>query len=73
MSKYKITKERRDDDVDFYGAKVGDVIELEDKNDSYIWAKGSDVFTEDGWLGLSVYCVAANMEDFLTSAEEIVQ
>ena len=72
MSKYKITKERSDCVVDFYGAKVGDVIELEDKNDSYIWAKGSDVFTEDGWTGLNAYCVAANMEDFLTSAEEIV-
>ena len=73
MSKYKITKERRDDAVDFYGAKVGDLIELEDDQlDSYVWAKGSDVFTEDGWTGLKTYCVADSMEEFLTCVEEIV-
>lgn len=73
MSKYKITK-ANGMNVDFYGAEVGDVIELE-PSDIYpnnIWAKGSPVFKEEGWTDLKSYCVADSMEDFLKHAEEIV-
>lgn len=76
MAKYKIVSLSDDGVVDFYGAEVGDIVEIDTKhNDLYggnVWCKGSDVFKESGWTGFRRYCVCDNMKDFLPFVEEIV-
>lgn len=74
MRKFKIVKLSDDDLVDFYGAEVGDVVELKENTGQFsssVWLVGSDVFKEEGWGGLAQYCVAHDMETFLEFVEEI--
>jgi hypothetical protein len=75
MRKFKILKLSNGDTVDFYGAEVGDVVELKENYGQFsgaVWLNGSDVFKEEGWGGLAQYCVADDMETFLEFVEEIV-
>lgn len=59
-----------DDDVDLYGADVGDLVEIADPtpyND--ILLKGSKVFSEE-WRDYGRLCVADTLDDLLKYVEE---
>lgn len=71
--KYKIVSLPNTDEVCFYGANIGDIIEIDDRDRSAgVWCFGSYVFKEDGWIGLDTYCVADEMKSFLEFVEEVV-
>lgn len=70
--KYKIVSLGDRLAVDFYGAAVGDIVEIDDREKGSVWLIGSDVFKEPGWTGLGTYCVADNMADFMKHVKEVV-
>lgn len=72
-NKYKIVKLSDDSSVDFYGAEIGDLIEIKTGFDEFgnVWAKGSDVFKEEGWTNLAQYCIADDMASLLKYVEKV--
>lgn len=71
-TKYKIVKLCDNNSVDFYGADIGDIIELSNVFETDVWAIGSEVFKEEGWTGLANYYISGSMNSFLKYVEEVV-
>lgn len=73
MSFYRIICQDHDDDaVDWYGAEIGDLVEIAANPTPYsnVWLKGSKVF-EDEWQGFDRLCIADTMTDFLKYVEKV--
>lgn len=72
MSVYRIVTQDSDDDcVDWYGAEIGDLIEVVNPEPySNVWLKGSKIF-HDEWKGYERLCVADSMSDLLKYVEKV--
>lgn len=70
MSIYRIvSQDSHDESVDWYGAGVGDLVEIADDTPC-VWLKGSKVFDKE-WQGYEVLCVADTIEDLLKYVEKV--
>lgn len=72
MTVYRIVSiPGKDDNVDLYGADVGDLVELADPTPHPdIWLKGSKVFEEE-WRNYNRLCVADTLDDLLKYVEKV--